>query len=106
MFLDNAYRAKNMCGINVLDELRCCVWTGIVTCPSEHELIKSELKNKNDIASRVVTIMHNLDVPTVNDDKEMSVKALNHIDVMLRKNEIDFSIIWAIKNKRTYQKSQ
>ena len=60
-------------------------------------MTKSELKNKNDIESRVVKIMHNLDAATVNEDKEMSVEALKHMHVMLRKNEIDFYIIWFIE---------
>ena len=59
-------------------------------------MITNEVKNYNDIASRVVTSMHNLDAVTVNKDKEMSVEALKHIDAMLRKNEIDFYIIWVI----------
>ena len=70
LFLDDSFGVKNKCGLHILDDMRRCVQTGITTCPSEHNLATSKIKSKHDVAKKVVTIMHNLDIAGVNEDKK------------------------------------
>ena len=70
LFLDKSFGVKKKCGLHILDDMRRCVQTGITTCPSEHNLATSEIRSKHDVAKQVVTIMHNLDIAGVNEDKK------------------------------------
>lgn len=96
-FLDDLFGIKIQCKNEMLDKMRRCVRTSEIKCPTEDNLTTSEMVTKDEVAQKLIKLMHNLDVASVNEDKKMSDKILTIIDAMSSKNEIDFYIIWVIE---------
>ena len=96
-FLDDLFGIKIQCRNEMLDELRRCVRTSELMCPTDDDLTTSEMVSKDEVAQKLITLMHNLDIATVNEDKTMSDEILTILDAMSSRNEIDFYIIWVIE---------
>ena len=96
-FLDDWFGIKIQCRNEMLDEMRRCVRTSELMCPTDDDLTTSEMVSKDEVAQKLITLMHNLDIATVNEDKTMSDKILTILDAMSSRNEIDFYIIWVIE---------
>ena len=96
-FLDDLFGIKIQCRNEMLDELRRCVRTSELMCPTDDDLTTSEMVSKDEVAQKLITLMHNLDIATVNEDKTMSDEILTILDAMSSRNEIDLYIIWVIE---------